>query len=314
MSYVTDELDKIDDIKGQIYQAISDKGVTIPANTPFEDYPNKISSIPIEQPVIPKEVNGSYYGNPTQYFTFELPENAIDLDDYVLYDAFIDNNHLTSADLSSLINISGSNAMSGAFQKCTSLASIDLSNLQTITGDLALSLAFGYCTSLTTVNLSKLTTVGYRGLGNTFLGCTNITSVDISNLTSIGDSGLNSFVYGCTKLTSVNVSNITSIGSLGLTDFASGCTSLRTITFPKLTYLSNQSLQNAFKNCNNLTIYFPSLTTSSFGSYTNQFNAMLQNASNCVVHFPASIKSTIQNWTSVKNNFGGTGISILYDL
>lgn len=42
---VLSNLNKINQIKKNIHTAIGNKGVDIPANTPFEDYPNKVSAI-----------------------------------------------------------------------------------------------------------------------------------------------------------------------------------------------------------------------------------------------------------------------------
>lgn len=64
----------------------------------------------------------------------------------------------------------------------------------------------------------------------------------------------------------------------------------------------------------NLTLYFPALTPSSFGSYTNQFNSMFATGSDNTVHFPAAIQSTIGSWSDVQNGFGGTNTTVLFDL
>jgi hypothetical protein len=61
-------------------------------------------------------------------------------------------------------------------------------------------------------------------------------------------------------------------------------------------------------------VSFPALTTSSFGPSTNQFNNMLQGCSNVTVHFPATIQSTIGNWSSVTSGFNGTNTTVLFDL
>lgn len=43
-------------------------------------------------------------------------------------------------------------------------------------------------------------------------------------------------------------------------------------------------------------------------------NNVLSGVRSCTVHFPAAIQSTIGNWTSVQNGFGGTNTTVLFDL
>ena len=186
----------------------------------------------------------------------------------------------------------GPSALYNAFYGCTSLTSVDLSSLTTVSGSYGLYCAFKNCTSLTSVDLSSLTKVtGSNALGNAFYGCTRLTSVDLSPLTALtGSNGLSNAFYGCTKLTSVDLSSLTTVSG-------------------------SNALANAFYGCTSLTsLSFPALATSSFGTATNQFNNMLFKVRGCTVHFPASIQSTIGNWTSVQNGFGGTNTTVLFDL
>jgi hypothetical protein len=63
-----------------------------------------------------------------------------------------------------------------------------------------------------------------------------------------------------------------------------------------------------FNGCTALTtVSFPALTTSSFGSYINQFTNMLKLTGNTVthtLHFPSNLESTIQGLTGYPL-FGG---------
>ena len=116
-----------------------------------------------------------------------------------------------------------------------------------------------------------------------------ITSADFNNVTTINDRGLGYAFRECTNITTVNFDNVSSIGSSGLIYAFEGCTSLTTVSFP-------------------------ALTTSSFGANTNQFNNMLFGCTGVTVHFPAAIQSTIGSWSSVRNGFGGTNTTVLFDL
>lgn len=116
-----------------------------------------------------------------------------------------------------------------------------------------------------------------------------ITSADFNNVTTINDRGLGYAFRECTNLTTMSFDNVSSIGPSGLIYAFEGCTSLTTVSFP-------------------------ALTTSSFGTSTNQFNNMLSGCSGVTVHFPAAIQSTIGGWSSVTSGFGGTNTTVLFDL
>ena len=111
-----------------------------------------------------------------------------------------------------------------------------------------------------------------------------------SNATDVRNNAFSSAFYGCTSLTSVDFSSLTTVSG-------------------------SNAFSYAFYICTSLTsVSFPALTTSSFGTATNQFDNMLSGVRGCTVHFPASIQSTIGNWTSVQNGFGGTNTTVLFDL
>ena len=81
------------------------------------------------------------------------------------------------------------------------------------------------------------------------------------------------------------------------------------------TFWGTSSNGGCFKNCTSLqTLSFPSLNSNSFGSYTNQFNLMLQGVTGCTVHFPSNLQSVIGSWESVTTGFGGTSTVVLFDL
>ena len=185
-----------------------------------------------------------------------------------------------------------SSAFNSAFSGCTGLTSVDLSSLTTVSGSKAFYYAFYICPSLTSVDLSSLTTVSSgNAFESAFSRCTSLTSVDLSSLTTVsGSRAFNYAFYMCTSLTSVDLSSLT------------------TLTGP-------YALVYAFQGCTGLiSVSFPALTTSSFGTATNQFDSMLVGVTGCTVHFPAAIQSTIGNWTSVQNGFGGTNTTVLFDL
>lgn len=175
-----------------------------------------------------------------------------------------------------------------AFYNCINLTSVDLSSITSI-GDYGMQFAFGYCSDLSSVDLRSVSSIGLGGLQTAFKDCISLTSVDLSNLAVVDSDGLVTAFRGCTSLTTMSFDNVSSIGPHGF--------------------------QSAFNICSNLTtVSFPALTTSSFGTSTNQFDGMLLGCTGVTVHFPAAIASTIGPWSSVRNGFGGTNTTVLFDL
>ena len=165
---------------------------------------------------------------------------------------------------------------------------------------------------------SNATDVSSNALNSAFQSCPNITSVDLSSLTTVsGGKALYYAFYGCSSITSVDLSSLITVsGGNAFESAFSRCTSLTSVDLSSLTTVSgSKALYYAFYLCASLTsLSFPALTTSSFGTVTNQFDNMLSGVSGCTVHFPAAIQSTIGNWTSVQNGFGGTNTTVLFDL
>jgi hypothetical protein len=174
----------------------------------------------------------------------------------------------------------------------TTLESVSLPKLRTISGAFAFSYVFEDCTGLTSIDLSSLTTVsGNRGMTNAFVSCSNLTTVDLSSLTSVsGDYGLASAFQECRGLTSIDLSSLTIIRG-------------------------SQAMTQTFRSCTSLTsLSFPALTSTSFGTNTNQFTNMLLRVTGCTVHFPSNLQSVIGSWSTVTSGFGGTNTIVLFDL
>ena len=197
---------------------------------------------------------------------------------------------LVSVDLSSLTTVSGSQAMQYAFQY-SALTSLDLSNLTPVSGGQAMQYAFKDCASLTSLDLSSLTTVsGSQSMRNAFQNCTSLTSVDLSSLTTLSGSNTIANIFtSCSNLTSVDLSGLKNISA-------------------------DSALASAFSITSLATLSFPSLTSTSFGNYNNQFNNMLYSVTGCTVHFPSNLQSVIGSWSSVTSGFGGTNTTVLFDL
>lgn len=267
--------------------------------------------------------------------------------------AFSDNTALASADFTSLSSVSGAKAFDHAFYRCSSLTNTSCfsaleeilatsetsggefmgcfqnSGLQTVsfpelttitsTWDGAFNSAFRDCTSLTTASFPKLTSAPNYCFNTSFRSDTSLTSFSAPLVQSAGSAAFSYTFYGCTALTSIDLTALATITGTNAFSYAFyGCTSLTSVSFPSLTTLfnhSNSGFSYAFSNCTSLTsVSFPALTTSSFGSYNSHFSNMLRGCTGVTVHFPAAVQSTIESWSDVRNGFGGTNTTVLFDL
>lgn len=242
---------------------------------------------------------------------------ANNVDSFALAHAYSGCKSLYTVDMSIITKLSGTYCCYGTYSG-SNVNSLDLSNLTEVAGQYAAgnmaALVHPYGGTLT-YNLSKLERItGNYGCSGMF-HASNVTTVDLPALTSISGS------YGCYSmfsdnptLTTMNMKNLTTVsGSSVFTEFLRG-TPITVVKFESLSVLSGSYVfTNAFQNCTSLqSLYFYAL--SSLGTFTNQFNNMLNGCSNVTVHFPMAIQSTIGSWTSVTGGFSGTNTTVLFDL
>ena len=293
---ITSEILRIKSNIANAYDKCYRKGATMPLMQDSQRLPSCIESIPSESGGIPREVsyNGTYQ-RITDWYTFTLPNNVVDLGEKSLYYAFYEDTRLDSVDFNNLTNISGVSAMGYAFYGATRLSSFYATHLETITGQNAL--AYAYLNSgIQSVYLPELREINAGGVCSyAFNNCTNISSVYIPKLEYINGSGALARAFGIP----VNSNN-----SLSSVEF----TSLKTLR-------GVGSLRYLFENRTNLqTVSFPSLRSDSFGTLKTQFDNMLSGIDGCTVHFPSNLQSILSTWTSVQNGFSGTNTTVSYDL
>lgn len=267
--------------------------------------------------------------------------------------AFSGNTALADVDFTSLRSVSGAKAFDHAFYGCSSLTdtscfsaleeilptsetsggefmscflnsglrTVSFPELTTITStwDGAFNSAFRGCTSLTTASFPKLTSAPSYCFSNAFYDDAALVSFSAPLLSSAGSSSFSYAFYNCTSLTTVSLPALTTLASTSaFSRTFYGCTSLVDISFPALTTFpndSNASFGYAFQGCTSLSsVSFPAVTSSSFGGWQSHFNNMLRGCTGVTVHFPAAIQSTIGSWSDVRNGFGGTNTTVLFDL
>lgn len=200
---------------------------------------------------------------------------------------------------------------------------VSFPDLETISGVQALYDAF-YMVNVTSISMPKLKTISsIYGASNCCSNCKKITEVSLPELTTIsGQYGAGNMFYFCSNLTTVLLPKLQEVsGSNGMNSMFLG-TKISTITFTALSNLSGASACGSmFGNCANISsIYFPALTTSSFGSNVNQFNNMFNSTTastsgNVNVHFPSNLESTIQGLSGYPNFGGKSGyVTLSFDL
>lgn len=293
---ITSEILRIKSNITNAYDACYRKGATMPELQDSQRLPYCIESIPSESGGIPRTVsyNGTYQRIP-DWYTFTLPNNAVDLGEKALYYAFYEDTRLDGVDFNNLTNISGADALHYAFYGATRLGSFYAPHLETITGDRALSQAY-YEAGIQSVYLPELKEInGLSVLNYAFARCQNLSTFYIPKLEYINGSGalaraLSVAANSSNHLTSVEFTSLKTLRGVG-------------------------SLRYLFENRTSLnTLYFPALRSDSFGTLKNQFDNMLGGVDGCTVHFPSNLQSILSTWTSVQNGFGGTNTTISYDL
>lgn len=222
-------------------------------------------------------------------------------------------------DFTGVTNV-GEYALTRAYENNTAISGvIEMNDLTKLTQNFACYYTFSGCTGLTSADLSALTTIsGGNACYGMFSRCSGLTSANLSALTTISGRNACSYMFqGCTNLTTANFSALTTVSGYSALEglFADG-TGLTTMTFPSLKTLTGYNgLRVAFRRQTSLTsLSFPALTSTSFGTQTNQFNDMLQGVTGCTVHFPSNLQSVIGSWADVVAGFGGINTTVLFDL
>lgn len=231
---------------------------------------------------LPRDVTNGVWGQPTTPFSFKLPSTATSLEEGILQNAFKGNQAIFSVDFSSLTEVTGTSTMESFCEGASNLTEIDLSNLVTINGTNALSTAFKG-TKITEVDLSSLVTVSLTGaLLNTFSDCPYITSIDLSNLTTLGGGVSMNNTFGMSStpteplpLTSVEFTSLTSIsGTAPLRNIFQRRQGLLSVSFPAFTSTTfvgqmTTYLDNIINGVDGCTVHFPSNMQSVIGSWSS---------------------------------------------
>lgn len=322
------------------YTAISNKGGTLPATQDLSNMPTAINSISTPT-LITKTINYNGTYNASLDNADGYPSVTVNVSgggsstkygctiDSLLGD--VDANGVLKIPTSLNGNITfngvkdiGNYALYNKFYRCAyGNFEVSFPDLETISGTQALYNMF-YSVYVTSISMPKLKTIsGVYGVGSFCTSCSRLTEVNLPELTTIsGNSGAYSMFYFCSNVTTVSLPKLQEVsGDYGMNAMLQG-TKISTITFPALSNLSGSAACGyIFGNCTSISsISFPALTTTSFGSYVNQFSGMFDNSSGSIsgaftMHFPSNLSSTIAGLTGYPN-FGATAgrLTLAFDL
>lgn len=247
---------------------------------------------------------------------------------------------LLAANLSNLTSITGNYACAEMFYGTTRITQNPFSAVQTVSGDDVFNYTFSN-SGIVNLNFDSLTTVDGDYVFSYILGTqsnsgyyVDVLAVSFANLTTVsGDNTMTGLLAGNThNINTLRFPSLTTISGeytfYGLNRYDSYPSSnrsyLKKLYFDSLDSIDGYKIFHriarnpAYQNSQYVyleDIYFYALTPASFGQfYTNQFEDMLAEQQNTTVHFPKSIQSTIGSWSDVLNGFGGTNITVLFDL
>lgn len=176
-----------------------------------------------------------------------------------------------------------------------------------------INLSSKFCQRITSISFPDLEECEKQALyndnGDIFI---NITNYNFNKLRIVGKEGLVSFCRS-SKITNLEFPSLTTVGQYSLEAILTK-SSVETVKFQSLENIGDESLSYAFFRCNNLKdVYFYAIKSNSFAGNTNSFDSMLVMTTGVTLHFPTNVSSVIATLDGYPN-FGGTDVTILFDL
>lgn len=206
----------------------------------------------------------------------------------------------------------GSYGMYRAFEM-TDITAVNMPKL-TYVGNSGMYQAFTTYNGCGEVNLPLLEEVDNSGMKETFEG-QQLLSFEVPSLRVVGNYGMQGVCGTNDSLSSIDVHSLEEIGNYGM-NYAFANDAIETVTFTSLNSLGSNALKKAFADQQGAlqSLYFPALTSQSFGNNTDCFNDMILDNEDVEVHFPSNLQAVIGSWQDVIDGFGGMNTTILFDL
>ena len=236
MATVAEKLNKLLQIKENIRQAITNKGIEVSEDTVFDDYASKIDSI--ESGSSSEET----YECPDFY---ELRTNGGTDYSYLFSNYSGAYSQGDTLDLSNW-DTSKVTGMSYTFKNLSGFTSINLTGWNT-SNVTFMSNMFYSCYSLTTLNLNNFNTSKVTNMYNMFSWCNKLTSLDLSNFNTSNVTDMYGMFDSCSKLTTVNLSNFDMTNVTKSDSMFRNCTALHTI---RLDNCSNDTINKVVTSSN----------------------------------------------------------------
>ena len=270
---------------------------------------------------------------------------AKDISDYALYCAYYGNGNISGdIDFTSLAQLSKFNSCYYTFYQCSNINTLKMNNITAISGQSACN-GMMRESSVVAFQMPLLMKIsGSQSCAHMFEGCQSLEHAGfpqlqfISGVSSchrmLADSSIKTLSLplleqitasnacvemcaGCPELITVFIPRLQAISVGGACkSIFTKCTMLGQVVFDSLKLIAvSKVFEEAFANDTNLTLLqFPSLTSSSFGTYQDQFHNMLMGCNNVVVQFPSNLQSIISTWADAQAGFGSSTTTILYNL
>lgn len=277
---VVDNLNLINQYKGDIKQAIIDKGVDM-TGTPLSGYAGKIGEIQTGSDPVTEELTVTNNGVFTpgegvdgySKVTVDVPQQVdgfseknitegnvviVNLNNsasFVAANAFIGKGTLQTVELPYCSRVYAS-----AFYGCGNLKTVNLPSAQRLSG-----YAFAENPSLNTVNIPMVSDMNGDNIGYTFRRCYSLNNVNCNNLISVGGRGF----IECSSLQSINIPCARNISDYA---FAS-CSKLSEIyvgtSYYSVAIITNTVLNNTPFSKGIGSIYVPMSLVDAYKSATN---------------------------------------------
>ena len=256
----------------------------------YDGYSSVTVNVPtVSEPYLELEIASSVLRNNTTTTRLVPLSGFTDIAECALATAYQNNKNISGGVVfANLTQISGDRACYRTFRS-SSVTSVSMPNLQVISGDYACGTMFAV-SNVMSADLSNLETISGAAACNGMFLQSDLEIIDLSKLKTVsGDSACASLFERCTKLKQIEFTLLDAITGGG-------------------------AFYRAFAVSGILSISFPALKSTSFGTRSNQFGSMLSSVTGCTVHFPSNLQSVIGSWSDVQNGFGGTNTTVLFDL
>ena len=300
-------------------KTITQNGVYNPADDNADGYSSVNVNVSGGAPQnIPMEISNGMLERPQTSFSYTMPSSVTDIGEHAFQFSFVGSAIQEFGFSQNITSITSDYACSQMCSDCANLWNVDFSNIEQVNGTETFSMAFAG-TGLQVLAPAIQSIYGTDIFNGVCSGCPDLEAFVFADLTTItGSQNFAGACDGCPSLLSVDFQSLTTIsgGSANFTYAFSGCEALNEVLFDSLTTISGSYVfEQAFSGCISLTeLNFPSLTTLTNTGGESTFNDMLVDCDGVTVHFPAALQSTIGNWQSVLDGFGGTNTTVLFDL